>query len=68
LTVPRSFVLAALRALHPDPVGGLTAARLYGGNGHNTETIFVVGIDHPRSFRDDIQRGCQVGAQAGLDS
>jgi hypothetical protein len=33
LTAPRSFVLATLRALHPDPVGGLTAACLYGGNG-----------------------------------
>src|SRR5512132_4435708 len=26
LTAPRSFVLAALRALHPDPVGGLIHA------------------------------------------
>src|SRR6266508_3632615 len=55
LTAPRSFVLAALRALHPDPVGGLTAARLYGGMAHNNQTIFFAGIDRPRSFRDDIQ-------------
>jgi hypothetical protein len=28
---------------------------------HNTETIFFVGIDRPRSFRDDIQRTVLTG-------
>jgi hypothetical protein len=56
LTAPRSFVLAALRALPHDPAGGLTAARLYGGTARNTETISFVGIDRPHSFRDDTQR------------
>jgi hypothetical protein len=42
------------------PSGGWddTAARLYGGNGHNTETIFFAAIDRPHSFRDDTQRRC----------
>jgi hypothetical protein len=56
LTAPRSFVLAALRALHPDPVGGLTPARLYGGNGAPPRRASFPGIDRPRSFRDDTQK------------
>jgi hypothetical protein len=34
----------------------LVDARLYGGTAHNPRTIFVEGIDRPRSFRDDTQR------------
>src|SRR4029450_11184344 len=58
-TAPRSFVLAALRALHHDPVGGLIHACHQEGKGQTTGSphkTLVEGLDRPRSFRDDIQR------------
>jgi hypothetical protein len=57
---PRSFVPAALRALHHDPVGGLLRACHQEGKADQqapgrTATL-VEGLDRPRSFRDDKQR------------
>src|SRR5512132_1267114 len=54
---PRSFVLAALRALHRCPRRRADGRPpVTEGMAHNTETICFVGIDRPRSFRDDTQR------------
>jgi hypothetical protein len=58
-TAPRSFVLAALRALHHDPVGGLIHACHQEGKGQTTGSphrTLVEGLDRPRSFRDDRPR------------
>jgi hypothetical protein len=40
-----------------DPVGGLTPARLYGGNDTQHPDDLLRRVDRPRSFRDDIQSG-----------